>query len=213
MYSGNQTTIDFQVHLFGKPKNNNELVTVTFLPAPDDTGIILRRPEIGKDVKINFDNVFVEDDGLHTKLVRDIEQLLVAVWACKIDNMIIEVNGDSFPYLDGCSEQISFILTTAKIKQLSSVRKVVSPQICIKNETLTLKPSTSFAVLSNDFTFDNSIHPYKNWLAHVKKEDKEYPILLIVSMLFVGGFSLLDIKLHKYDYEAIYSIIKTLFNE
>ncbi|MDR3290183.1 MAG: UDP-3-O-acyl-N-acetylglucosamine deacetylase [Rickettsiales bacterium] len=212
MYNGKQTTISFKVFLFGKTKDNKKLIEVALAPANINDGIVFKRTDINKKEKLNFDNVKIENGSICCGLVKNIEQLLIAVWANKIDNLIVEINGDTMPYLEGHSEQISFILSTAQTESFDISRNVFELKKKIKNDFLIIKPSTTFSIVANGFLFDNKIHPYKNFLAFVKKEDKEYQTLFTLALLFIGGFSLLDVEITKFAENEIFETIKTLFN-
>ncbi|MDR2526511.1 MAG: hypothetical protein LBC92_01405, partial [Rickettsiales bacterium] len=83
----------------------------------------------------------------------------------------------------------------------------------INNDFVSISESDTFLISFDDFVFNNKIHPYKNWISHVKKGDKGYEVLLIIAMFFVSGkFSRIDMNVKKFDNGEVFKIIKNLFN-
>ncbi|MDR0423620.1 MAG: UDP-3-O-acyl-N-acetylglucosamine deacetylase [Rickettsiales bacterium] len=212
MYNDKQCTIAYRVSLFGHPRGDERNnINVSFLPADVDTGIIFKRTDTQEQIRVNFDVISVENLSIHTKIVKNVENVLVALWANRIDNIIIEVDGDSFPYTEGISESISLLLTTAGIKVLSNIRRVNEIKDEIKTPNILIKKSTSFVVRTNDFEFDDAILPYKDWLSRISKNNQRYPIVFIIALLFVGGFSYLDLEIKKVDEREIFETIKKIY--
>jgi UDP-3-O-acyl-N-acetylglucosamine deacetylase len=213
MYNGEQNTISYKVNLFGKPENSDKFVNAVFLPAPVDTGITIKRVDTNEEIKINFDTIYIENMSIHTKIVKNIENVLVSLWACKIDNVVIEVDGDSMPHIDGSSEPISFILTTAgKTSNQQKTRKVFEITKTIKTANITVKPIQGFIIKTPKFEFNNKIHPYKDWLSFVNKKHERYLNVFIIALLYVSGhFSLLEFIIKNYNQEEILETIKNIF--
>lgn len=82
-------------------------VTATFLPAPPNTGICLRRVDLPKQpcYQALADYVSATERGTvleHGKWkVSTVEHALSALYAMGVDNCIIEVNAPEMPILDG----------------------------------------------------------------------------------------------------------------
>lgn len=135
MIFSNQTTIAQEVSCFGIGLHNGNSVNLKAMPAKEDTGIIFRKVtpsgEIIADIPANYN--LVSNTRLSTTLadtesgekVATIEHLMAALWGCGIDNIIIAIEGDECPIMDGSSEQFVFMLECAGIKKLNKGRKII----------------------------------------------------------------------------------------
>ena len=105
-----QQTLIESFSLSGKGLHTGLNLTVTFSPAPENFGFKIKRVDIEEQPIIDAyaDNVAETTRG--TVLVKDgvkvstIEHGMAALFACGIDNCLIEVNGPEFPILDGSSK-------------------------------------------------------------------------------------------------------------
>lgn len=106
-------------------------VKVCFKPAPPDSGIIFKRIDLeGKpSIKAEVDNVSSVDRsttlGNHDIRVRTIEHLMAALRAFNIDNIIIEINNDELPALDGSALKYADVLEAAGLKPQNKKRDVI----------------------------------------------------------------------------------------
>lgn len=231
MYTGNQTTILNEVSFFGKPKNMERIVNVKILPSEVDSGIVFKRVDLKENniIKVNFDNAFVENDNLILKnqngvSIFNTEALLATIWSAKIDNLLIEIDGDSIPYIDGTSEPLNFLLTIGRTKELNKNRKVFELSqdmgIRIGDFEIYIKQSKSFIVsvnlADNHFKFDNEVLPFKDWLSKIneKSENKaKYSIISIISIIFLSNmFCLFDVEFKNFDKKHTFDFFKNLFN-
>jgi len=232
MYSGNQTTILSKVSFFGKPKNMERVVNVTLLPAEANSGIVFKRTDLKENnlIKMSYENVKVENDKLILKnsfgnSINNFELFLAAIWCSKIDNMLIEIDGDSIPYMDGTTEPILFALSVGKIKEFEITRKIftINDDIGIKvgSSEISVKPSTIFKIninISNsEFQFDNSELPFKDSLSRINENDQEkvkYFTILIISMIFLSGlYCNFEASFVGFDKKMIVEFFSNLFNK
>lgn len=230
MYTGNQTTILNEVSFFGKPKNMEKVVNVKILPSELDSGILFKRIDLKENnvIKVDFKNAYIENDKLILRnqegvCVFNIEPLLASIWAAKIDNLIIEIDGDSIPYIDGTSEPLSFVLTIGKIKELSKNRKIfeVSQDIGIRIDDfeISIKPNKTFAInvktSSNSFNFDNGLLPYKDWLSKISDESTDKAkcdIISTIAIIFLSNmFCLFEVDFKNYNKKITLEFFKNLF--
>lgn len=104
-----QTTIKSRVTLAGTGVHSGKPVSVTFAPSDPDTGIIFHfvdGREPGKELRALVSEVGATDlstmignpDGAH---VATVEHLMAAVLGVGLDNLVIEVEGNEVPILDG----------------------------------------------------------------------------------------------------------------
>ena len=114
-----QKTLKGSFSLFGKGLHTGLNLTVTFIPAPENTGYKVQRIDLEGEPIIDAiaENVIETTRG--TVLgkgdirVSTVEHGLSALYAMGIDNCIIQVNGPEFPILDG-----SAIMYVKKIKEV-----------------------------------------------------------------------------------------------
>ena len=102
-----QRTLKGSFSLFGKGLHTGLSLTVTFNPAPENTGIKIQRIDIEGQPIIEAVAERVTDTQRGTVLsqngikVSTVEHGLAALYALGVDNCLIQVNGPEFPILDG----------------------------------------------------------------------------------------------------------------
>ena len=119
MEANKQKTLKGSFSLFGKGLHTGLSLTVTFNPAPENTGYKIQRIDIDGQPTIDAVAEKVVDTQRGTVLaqgdvkVSTVEHGLAALYAMGIDNCLIQVNGPEFPILDG-----SAAMYVEKIKQV-----------------------------------------------------------------------------------------------
>ena len=102
-----QHTIASDLVISGAGIHTGQAVTMTLRPAPANFGIKFQRVDLAGQpvVKADVDNVVetnrsttIEADGAR---VSTIEHLLAALMGMQIDNVLIEIDGEEVPILDG----------------------------------------------------------------------------------------------------------------
>ena len=102
-----QKTLKGSFSLFGKGLHTGLNLTVTFNPAPENSGIKIQRIDLDGQPMIEAVAERVSDTQRGTVLSKDgvrvstVEHGLAALYALGIDNCLIQVNGPEFPILDG----------------------------------------------------------------------------------------------------------------
>ncbi|MDD5618600.1 MAG: UDP-3-O-acyl-N-acetylglucosamine deacetylase, partial [Candidatus Omnitrophica bacterium] len=115
----NQRTIKKEIEVKGIGIHTGKPVTIKFMPAPADEGIIFKRIDLpGKPViKVGADSIL---DG-HTNLrqtsiggagaeINTVEHLMAALAGLKIDDIAIEIDNCELPALDGSSAKFISII-------------------------------------------------------------------------------------------------------
>lgn len=103
----NAHTISSSVSLSGRGLHTGKNVTVTFNPAPEHTGILFRRVDLPGQPIVHAlaTNVFDTSRGTSIKEndaeVRTIEHLMAALAGLQIDNVIVDIDAEETPILDG----------------------------------------------------------------------------------------------------------------
>ena len=102
-----QRTLKGSFSIFGKGLHTGLSLTVTFNPAPENTGYKIQRIDIEDQPVIEAIAENVVDTQRGTVIAKDniristIEHGMSALYALGIDNCLIQVNGPEFPILDG----------------------------------------------------------------------------------------------------------------
>ena len=127
-----QRTLKSAICCVGVGLHSGCRVNVTLRPAAAGTGVVFRRLDLGVDIPARFD--FVADTRLCTVLalpgrpearVGTVEHLMAALSACKIGNIIVELDGPEVPVLDGSAAPWVFLLDCAgTLEQDAPVRVI-----------------------------------------------------------------------------------------
>ena len=110
MFESNQKTLNKIINFVGTGLHSGKKVSINLKPAEVDTGIIFKRTDvkINNEIKANYKNVSstklctkIEND--HGVSVSTIEHLMAALYICEVDNLIVEIDGEETPIMDGSS--------------------------------------------------------------------------------------------------------------
>jgi UDP-3-O-[3-hydroxymyristoyl] N-acetylglucosamine deacetylase / 3-hydroxyacyl-[acyl-carrier-protein] dehydratase len=124
-----QNTIAAPVTLTGVGLHTGQTVTLTFKPAPEDTGIRFLRTDLPDEIFIEADADYVADTSRGTTLVKEgskivtVEHVLAAITGMDIDNIIVEVDCLEMPIMDGSSKLYVEALEKAGIKKQEAPRQ------------------------------------------------------------------------------------------
>ena len=153
-----QQTLKGSFSLFGKGLHTGLSLTVTFYPAPENTGYKIQRIDIPGEPVIEAiaENVVETTRGTviakGNARISTIEHGMSALYAMGIDNCIIQVNGPEFPILDG-----SAIPYVKKIKEVGIEEQnapkdyyVIRKKIEVKDDStgscITILPDEDFSI-------------------------------------------------------------------
>ncbi len=136
-----QRTIKSLTRAVGVGIHSGQKVEITLRPAAPGTGIVFRRVDLAQPVDIPVNTHSVCDTRMATTIspggdpgqpkVQTIEHLLSACAGLGIDNLLIDINADEVPVLDGSAASYVFLLQSAGIelqnapKQFLRVKKPV----------------------------------------------------------------------------------------
>ena len=180
-----QTTLKGSFSLYGKGLHTGLSLTVTFNPAPENTGYKIKRMDLEDQPVIDALAERVVDTQRGTVLangdvrVSTVEHGLAALYAMGIDNCLIQVNGPEFPILDG-----SAIMYVEEIKKVGIEEQnapkdyyIIRHKIEVKDDKtgscITILPDDQFsitAMCSFDSKFINSQFATLDTLDNFEKE-------------------------------------------
>lgn len=118
-----QHTIKEEVVISGAGIHSGEAVTMRLKPSAPHSGIIFKRVDLpgNPTVKADVDNVIetnrsttIESNGAR---VSTIEHLMASLVGTQIDNVLIEINGEEVPILDGSAQPFVEALERAGLQQ------------------------------------------------------------------------------------------------
>lgn len=124
-----QRTIKKEVQVVGIGLHSGSPVTMRLKPAEDDYGIVFVRSDMG--VSIPLQPKYVVDTKMATVIgkgdvqISTIEHLLSAISAFGIDNLIVEVNADEIPIMDGSSASFCMLLQETGVVQQKRNKKIL----------------------------------------------------------------------------------------
>lgn len=164
---------------------------MTLLPAPCNSGIIFRRIDIEankNEIKANYKNVITTNLGTtianEFKIkVATIEHLMAAIWGSGIDNIIVELNSEEIPIMDGSSAPFVFLIECAGINIQEDQRRFIEITKKIRVEDgdkfVEINPSTEFMidlhvdfahkhVPGQKFVYHSTLNSFKNDISRAR---------------------------------------------
>ena len=124
-----QHSIKNEISISGIGLHTGNKATLTFKPAPIDHGICFKRIDLEGHPIIEADARYVTETDRGTTLnkkgikLQTIEHVLAACAGLKIDNLLIELNGEEPPILDGSSIEFIKCLKKAIPQAQNAIRK------------------------------------------------------------------------------------------
>ena len=157
METTKEKTLKGSFSLFGKGLHTGLSLTVTFNPAPDNTGYKIQRIDLEGQPIIDAIAENVIDTQRGTVIakgearVSTIEHGMAALYAMGIDNCLIQINGPEFPILDG-----SAAMYVEKIREIGIVDQnapkdyyIIRKKMEYKDESgsiITILPDEQFSI-------------------------------------------------------------------
>lgn len=162
-----QQTIASSAYCEGIGLHSGQLIEMTVKPAPVNAGISFMRKDVSDpeaaQIFATWDRV--SDTMMCTKIsnrfgvyVATIEHLMAALYACEIDNAIIEISASEVPVMDGSSEPFIKLFEEVGVKVQNAPRKYIEVLKTVRigddNRWAEISPSGSFDISCN-FSFGN----------------------------------------------------------
>ncbi|WP_288308771.1 bifunctional UDP-3-O-[3-hydroxymyristoyl] N-acetylglucosamine deacetylase/3-hydroxyacyl-ACP dehydratase [uncultured Prevotella sp.] len=153
-----QKTLKGSFALCGKGLHTGLSLTVTFNPAPENSGYIIQRIDLENQPVIEAIAENVVDTQRGTVLgkgdvrVSTIEHGMSALYAMGIDNCLIQVNGPEFPILDGSASMYVDKINEIGIEEQNAPKDyyIIRHKIEIKDEEsgscITILPDEGFSL-------------------------------------------------------------------
>ena len=156
--STKQTTIKKSISLQGVGIHTGNKVTLTFNPAVENTGYMFKRIDLPGQPEIEALSKYVIDTQRGTTLEKDgiklktVEHVLAALVGLEIDNVLIHIDSEEPPIMDGSSKFFVEALEKSGIKELSQNRSeyIVKNVLTYKDDEtgseITVIPSDNYEI-------------------------------------------------------------------
>lgn len=170
----NQTTIKSKIQFTGVGLHNGKKVKMTLLPAAPNHGIVFKRIDLNTKnlIPAIFDNVSkavlcTNIENEFGASVSTIEHLMGAFYGEEIDNVLVEINSNEVPIMDGSAKQyIDKIKITGK-RIYDTPKKFIKVlnkcELSENNKFISIEP------YDNDLKIDFEI-VYKNKLINTQRK-------------------------------------------
>lgn len=158
MDTAKQTTLGGSFSLYGKGLHTGLSLTVTFNPAPENTGYKIQRIDLEDQPIIDAiaDNVVETKRGTVLQQgearVSTVEHGMSALYALGIDNCLIQVNGPEFPILNGASDMYVEKIESVGIVEQNAPKDyyIIRKKIEVRDEetgsVITILPDNDFSI-------------------------------------------------------------------
>ena len=160
-----EKTIRKEVSCNGIGLHSGQPIELKLLPAPEGSGIVFIRKDLGKK-RIPADAAHVVSTQLSTTIgaegvtVQTIEHLMAAVSALEIDHLTVEIDGPEVPVLDGSAAPFVALLLEAGVvnqeKNKSYIEFLKPVTVSEKGKYVTIRPGSSFDI-SYEIQFDHPL--------------------------------------------------------
>lgn len=125
-----QTTLRKEIRCSGVGLHSGHKVDMVLKPAPADTGVVFSLLTDNGRQMVTPKPESVIGTGLATTLGSDtakvstVEHLMAALVGLEVDNVLVEVDGDEIPILDGSASVYVYLINSAGIRVLDRPRRI-----------------------------------------------------------------------------------------
>ncbi len=126
-----QRTLKSLTRAVGVGLHSGQRVELTLRPAQPDSGIVFRRVDLPEPVDIVVSATAVSDTRMASTLskgnakVHTVEHLMSACAGLGVDNMVVDINAEEVPILDGSAASFVFLLQSAGIELQNAPRRFI----------------------------------------------------------------------------------------
>ena len=178
----NQKTINQNIIIKGTGLHSGLDANLIIKPAEANTGIIFKRVDI-KDNNIVIPNVFNVSSAVFCTTISNeygvsvstIEHLMGALYGIGIDNVLIEIDNQEVPILDGSAKLFVEEILKVGIKESEAPIKVIKIQKKIEfidgNKTISIEPSKISLDIDFELKYENSVIGTQRNLVKVYESD------------------------------------------
>ena len=178
----NQKTIKAPIEFEGITLHKGKIAKVKILPAKPNSGIVFKRTDIKGDNLIEANFLNVSDATLCTTLtnksgasVSTVEHLIAALYGKGVDNVLIEIDTDEVPIIDGSSKFFVEKIDSAGLENSDKSIKIIKilKKIVLKNgeKTISMEPTKTSLEIDFEIKFNNPVIKNQRNIINVYETD------------------------------------------
>ena len=164
----NQKTINKNITFKGVGLHSGLVVNMTVKPAAPNSGIIFKRIDL-KENNIIIPNIFNVSSAIFCTTISNeagvsvstVEHLMGALYGLGIDNVLIEIDNQEVPILDGSAKLFVEAISKTGIKNSDAPIKIVKIQKKIEfidgNKTISIEPSKISLDIDFELKYENEV--------------------------------------------------------
>ncbi len=126
-----QRTIRRPVHAIGVGVHSGQKVRMTMRPAGENTGILFVRTDVNPSRGAHALAHNVSDTTLATSIaengvqVSTVEHLMSALWGLGVDNLVVELNAEEVPIMDGSAAPFVALINSVGLVEQSAPKEFI----------------------------------------------------------------------------------------
>tara|TARA_B100001123_G_C15121195_1_gene951429 strand:+ start:75 stop:995 length:921 start_codon:yes stop_codon:yes gene_type:complete len=178
----NQKTIKEPIKFNGVGLHTGKNVNMKIFPAEPNTGIIFKRVDLKKDNLVSPGIFNVSNTNLCTTIsnesdvrVSTIEHLMAALFGKGIDNVVVEIDSEEVPILDGSAKEFVEEIDRVEIKKSDIPIKIIKieKKISLKDgvKFISIEPNKISLDIDFEIKYKNSLIGNQRNLIKVYEED------------------------------------------
>ena len=178
----NQKTIKSAIEFNGAGLHSGKKVQIKLLPAEPNTGVVFKRTDVKKN---NFivPNIFnVSSAILCTKISNDfgvsistIEHLMAALFGLGIDNVLVEIDNEEVPILDGSAKNFVEEIKKTGVKESNIPIKIIKIEKKVEfqdgEKFISIEPSKVSLEVDFELKYENPLIGNQRNLINVYEDD------------------------------------------
>ncbi len=178
----NQKTIKSAIEFNGVGLHSGKKVQIKLLPAEPNTGVVFKRTDVKKN---NFlvPNIFnVSSAILCTKISNDfgvsistIEHLMAALFGLGIDNVLVEIDNEEVPILDGSAKNFVEAIKKTGVKESNIPIKIIKIEKKVefqdREKFISIEPSKVSLEVDFELKYENPLIGNQRNLINVYEDD------------------------------------------
>ena len=150
-----QTTIKAEVNCSGIGLHSGRRVNIRLLPAASNSGIIFKRTDLNNFAIAVAPEYLAKFAGATAMCcdnvyINTVEHFLASLYGIGIDNLLVEIDSDELPIMDGSAAPFIYLLHEAGLKRLRRKRhyiKITKPIWVEKDDrSIAIYPSDKFKI-------------------------------------------------------------------
>ena len=178
----NQKTIKAPIDFEGITLHKGKIAKVKILPAKPNSGIVFKRIDIKGDNLIEANFLNVSDATLCTTLtnksgasVSTVEHLIAALYGKGVDNVLIEIDTDEVPIIDGSSkffvEKIDSVGLENSDKSIKIIKILKKISLKDGSKTISMEPTKTSLEIDFEIKFNNPVIKNQRNIINVYETD------------------------------------------